>query len=178
MIREVSELFKGHQTLILGFNTFLPPGYRIEVVDQEGTTHISQPGGGTQSFRPRQPVTSDVPTTAPPQYQPNIPQQQPFEHRMPPQQQHLQPQHPQHAPPPNHPPSKMQNQGSPYMAQQPMQHPRPPVQAPQGGTMPRQDMPPHGVQSQMIDHPPGGDSRLVGFLVGGMVCRVNTLQLC
>jgi hypothetical protein len=29
----VSELFKGHNNLILGFNTFLPPGYKIEVVD-------------------------------------------------------------------------------------------------------------------------------------------------
>lgn len=30
MIERVSTLFKGHPTLISGFNTFLPPGYRIE----------------------------------------------------------------------------------------------------------------------------------------------------
>lgn len=30
VIERVSTLFKGHPTLISGFNTFLPPGYRIE----------------------------------------------------------------------------------------------------------------------------------------------------
>ena len=34
MIKRVSELFKGHNGLILGFNTFLPPGYKIEVVHE------------------------------------------------------------------------------------------------------------------------------------------------
>jgi len=33
VIQKVSELFKGHNNLILGFNTFLPPGYRIENSD-------------------------------------------------------------------------------------------------------------------------------------------------
>ncbi len=33
VIQRVSELFKGHNNLILGFNTFLPPGYKIEVVE-------------------------------------------------------------------------------------------------------------------------------------------------
>ena len=32
VIKRVSELFKGNNTLILGFNTFLPPGYKIELV--------------------------------------------------------------------------------------------------------------------------------------------------
>ena len=31
VIRRVSELFKGHDNLILGFNTFLPPGFKIEI---------------------------------------------------------------------------------------------------------------------------------------------------
>ena len=31
VIKRVSELFRGHNDLILGFNTFLPPGYKIEV---------------------------------------------------------------------------------------------------------------------------------------------------
>ena len=31
MISRVSNLFKGHPELIVGFNTFLPPGYKIEV---------------------------------------------------------------------------------------------------------------------------------------------------
>ncbi|KAJ1628399.1 paired amphipathic helix, partial [Pavlovales sp. CCMP2436] len=32
VIRRVLTLFAGHNSLILGFNTFLPPGYRIELV--------------------------------------------------------------------------------------------------------------------------------------------------
>lgn len=31
VIARVSDLFKGHPELIVGFNTFLPPGYKIEV---------------------------------------------------------------------------------------------------------------------------------------------------
>lgn len=31
VISRVSELFEGHSDLIVGFNTFLPPGYKIEV---------------------------------------------------------------------------------------------------------------------------------------------------
>lgn len=33
MIARVSELFKGHESLVGGFNTFLPPGYKIELPD-------------------------------------------------------------------------------------------------------------------------------------------------
>jgi paired amphipathic helix protein Sin3a len=33
VIQQVSELFRGHNDLILGFNTFLPPGHRIEKAD-------------------------------------------------------------------------------------------------------------------------------------------------
>ncbi len=40
VIARVSELFRGHNALILGFNTFLPPGYRIEIsqLPPDGTT--------------------------------------------------------------------------------------------------------------------------------------------
>ena len=31
VIARVSNLFKGHPDLIVGFNTFLPPGFKIEV---------------------------------------------------------------------------------------------------------------------------------------------------
>ncbi|KAJ1025334.1 hypothetical protein NDA18_002667 [Ustilago nuda] len=31
VIERVSTLFRGHPSLIQGFNTFLPPGYRIEL---------------------------------------------------------------------------------------------------------------------------------------------------
>lgn len=33
VINRVSTLFKGHPDLIVGFNTFLPPGFKIEVSD-------------------------------------------------------------------------------------------------------------------------------------------------
>ena len=56
VINRVSELFAGHPNLIQGFNTFLPPGYRIEcgagndpntirVTTPMGTTVQSLPGG-------------------------------------------------------------------------------------------------------------------------------------
>ena len=35
VISRVSNLFKGHPDLIVGFNTFLPPGFKIEVHQNE-----------------------------------------------------------------------------------------------------------------------------------------------
>ncbi|CAD6885821.1 unnamed protein product [Tilletia laevis] len=44
VIERVSTLFRGHPALIQGFNTFLPPGYRIECIttedDGDGTTGV------------------------------------------------------------------------------------------------------------------------------------------
>lgn len=48
VIRRVSSLFEGHRGLILGFNTFLPPGYKIELREDPTTgciTGFSGPGG-------------------------------------------------------------------------------------------------------------------------------------
>lgn len=48
VIKRVSTLFQGHSKLILGFNTFLPPGYRIELRGDQVTgciTGFSSPGG-------------------------------------------------------------------------------------------------------------------------------------
>ena len=45
VINRVSNLFKGHPDLIVGFNTFLPPGYKIEVQANEISVH--QPGQQT-----------------------------------------------------------------------------------------------------------------------------------
>lgn len=48
VIRRVSTLFEGHRDLILGFNTFLPPGYKIELREDPTTgcvTGFSGPGG-------------------------------------------------------------------------------------------------------------------------------------
>ncbi|GMK60011.1 hypothetical protein CspeluHIS016_0902280 [Cutaneotrichosporon spelunceum] len=39
VIDRVSTLFRGHPSLIQGFNTFLPPGYRIECFGPEGDAH-------------------------------------------------------------------------------------------------------------------------------------------
>ena len=59
MIAAVSDLFRGHPDLIVGFNTFLPPGYKvprqearctmrslsqIEVPEVNGDVFVSQPG--------------------------------------------------------------------------------------------------------------------------------------
>ena len=54
----MSNLFRGHTDLIVGFNTFLPPGYKIEVSNNE-TINVHQPGQQMLSFS-----TSDV---SPPQ---------------------------------------------------------------------------------------------------------------
>lgn len=35
VIARVKELFKGHNNLIFGFNTFLPKGYEITVIEEE-----------------------------------------------------------------------------------------------------------------------------------------------
>ncbi|EGD81011.1 hypothetical protein PTSG_10955 [Salpingoeca rosetta] len=45
VIKNVSQLFEGHPELIVGFNTFLPPGYKIEIPDESQPEQIvvSQP---------------------------------------------------------------------------------------------------------------------------------------
>ncbi|CAG2057842.1 unnamed protein product, partial [Timema podura] len=43
VIQRVSNLFKGHPELIVGFNTFLPPGYKIEVQSNEQNRFQGQP---------------------------------------------------------------------------------------------------------------------------------------
>ena len=40
VIARVSQLFRGHPELIVGFNTFLPPGYKIEVQCNEAVSFI------------------------------------------------------------------------------------------------------------------------------------------
>ena len=56
VINRVSELFNGHPALIQGFNTFLPPGYRIECGTDENpdAIRVTTPSGTmTQSLQPR-----------------------------------------------------------------------------------------------------------------------------
>nr|XP_022306846.1 paired amphipathic helix protein Sin3a-like isoform X1 [Crassostrea virginica]XP_022306847.1 paired amphipathic helix protein Sin3a-like isoform X1 [Crassostrea virginica] len=54
VINRVSNLFKGHPDLIVGFNTFLPPGYKIEVQANEISVH--QPGQQTLCIPTNAPV--------------------------------------------------------------------------------------------------------------------------
>uniref|UniRef100_A0A671S5N3 Paired amphipathic helix protein Sin3a n=1 Tax=Sinocyclocheilus anshuiensis TaxID=1608454 RepID=A0A671S5N3_9TELE len=75
VISRVSQLFKGHPDLIMGFNTFLPPGYKIEVqtndlinVTTPGQIHHITPHGiSVQNIPPRQPpqLQNQIPTNPP-----------------------------------------------------------------------------------------------------------------
>ncbi|KAL4622772.1 paired amphipathic helix protein Sin3a-like isoform X1 [Arapaima gigas] len=84
VISRVSQLFKGHPDLIMGFNTFLPPGYKIEVqtndlvnVTTPGQIHHITPHGISvqnipqvppqlQSQLAAPPTTAALPLTSPP----------------------------------------------------------------------------------------------------------------
>jgi paired amphipathic helix protein Sin3a len=57
VIERVSQLFAGHPNLIQGFNTFLPPGYRIEcgLGDDPNSIRVTTPMGTTQSVLPGRP---------------------------------------------------------------------------------------------------------------------------
>ena len=51
MINRVSTLFHGHPDLIVGFNTFLPPGYKIEVSEEHhGYIQVTHPSSRTESI--------------------------------------------------------------------------------------------------------------------------------
>lgn len=57
VIDRVSSLFAGHPELIQGFNTFLPPGYRIEcgTMDDPNAIRVTTPMGTTVSQMPSAP---------------------------------------------------------------------------------------------------------------------------
>uniref|UniRef100_A0A8B9RCU9 SIN3 transcription regulator family member Aa n=1 Tax=Astyanax mexicanus TaxID=7994 RepID=A0A8B9RCU9_ASTMX len=83
VISRVSQLFKGHPDLIMGFNTFLPPGYKIEVqtndlvnVTTPGQIHHITPHGISVQNIPPTPHQSQLPApvssgAAPPPTQPS-----------------------------------------------------------------------------------------------------------
>jgi paired amphipathic helix protein Sin3a len=60
VISRVSNLFRGHTDLIEGFNTFLPPGYKIEV-QENNAVHFTAPNSTSSTLV--QPIT---PAPAPP----------------------------------------------------------------------------------------------------------------
>ncbi|VDO43332.1 unnamed protein product, partial [Haemonchus placei] len=51
VITRVSRLFHGRSALIMGFNTFLPPGFEVQVVGARIT--ITEPSGNTQARTPQ-----------------------------------------------------------------------------------------------------------------------------
>ncbi|KAJ3025811.1 UNVERIFIED_CONTAM: Transcriptional regulatory protein sin3 [Siphonaria sp. JEL0065] len=118
VIDRVSNLFRGHPTLVTGFNTFLPPGYRIEatsdplapirVIYPAGVFPVSSAGlGPTASAATSAPppgVSSRPPSLPPPathSSSPNVP------HYGIPQQMQQQHQQQPHAPPQGYYPSHL-----------------------------------------------------------------------
>ncbi|KAJ5218119.1 uncharacterized protein N7498_000218 [Penicillium cinerascens] len=69
VIQRVSTLFNGHPALIQGFNTFLPPGYRIEcgTEDNPDAIRVTTPSGTNTLSMPRagRPFETITETTAP-----------------------------------------------------------------------------------------------------------------
>lgn len=64
VISRVSSLFKGHPELIVGFNTFLPPGYKIEVhASDPGTVSVTAPNGQSQITTILQPNQNQHPVS-------------------------------------------------------------------------------------------------------------------
>ncbi|XP_041074376.1 paired amphipathic helix protein Sin3a-like isoform X2 [Polyodon spathula] len=68
VISRVSQLFKGHPDLIMGFNTFLPPGYKIEVQTND-LVNVTTPGQ-IHHITPHGIQVQQLPLPQPPQHQP------------------------------------------------------------------------------------------------------------
>ncbi|KAL5336841.1 hypothetical protein BJX70DRAFT_371263 [Aspergillus crustosus] len=68
VIQRVSNLFNGHPALIQGFNTFLPPGYRIEcgTEDNPDAIRVTTPSGTNTLSMPRARHNLDGPNDLPP----------------------------------------------------------------------------------------------------------------
>uniref|UniRef100_A0A9R1SKA3 SIN3 transcription regulator family member Aa n=2 Tax=Cyprinus carpio TaxID=7962 RepID=A0A9R1SKA3_CYPCA len=71
VISRVSQLFKGHPDLIMGFNTFLPPGYKIEVQTND-LVNVTTPGQ-IHHITPHGISVQNIPPRPPPQLQNQIP---------------------------------------------------------------------------------------------------------
>ncbi|XP_053677519.1 uncharacterized protein LOC128727615 [Anopheles nili] len=65
VIQRVSNLFRGHPELIVGFNTFLPPGYKIEVQENDQGCYLFQVSVSVQ------PTTSSSGASVAPQPSPH-----------------------------------------------------------------------------------------------------------
>ncbi|KAJ5593312.1 hypothetical protein N7537_010216 [Penicillium hordei] len=73
VIQRVSTLFNGHPALIQGFNTFLPPGYRIEcgTEDNPDAIRVTTPSGTNTLSMPRAGRPFETITNAPPSGDPH-----------------------------------------------------------------------------------------------------------
>nr|XP_055048514.1 SIN3 transcription regulator family member Aa [Misgurnus anguillicaudatus] len=71
VISRVSQLFKGHPDLIMGFNTFLPPGYKIEVQTND-LVNVTTPGQ-IHHITPHGISVQNIPTGPAQQHQNPIP---------------------------------------------------------------------------------------------------------
>ncbi|XP_066509834.1 paired amphipathic helix protein Sin3a-like isoform X2 [Hoplias malabaricus] len=71
VINRVSQLFKGHPDLIMGFNTFLPPGYKIEVQTND-LVNVTTPGQ-IHHITPHGISVQNIPLTPQHQNQPPAP---------------------------------------------------------------------------------------------------------
>uniref|UniRef100_A0A8C9VDV6 Paired amphipathic helix protein Sin3a n=1 Tax=Scleropages formosus TaxID=113540 RepID=A0A8C9VDV6_SCLFO len=70
VISRVSQLFKGHPDLIMGFNTFLPPGYKIEVQTND-LVNVTTPGQ-IHHITPHGISVQNIPTVTTPQHQSHL----------------------------------------------------------------------------------------------------------
>lgn len=61
VIQRVSNLFKGHPELIVGFNTFLPPGYKIEIHAND-QVNVSMPNSTNVVLMSTNPMLPSQPT--------------------------------------------------------------------------------------------------------------------
>ncbi|KAI9491761.1 hypothetical protein BDB00DRAFT_831346 [Zychaea mexicana] len=79
VIERVSSLFRGHPSLISGFNTFLPPGYRIECSVDERARNIIKvtTPTGTTTTTDGEPLNLNSATSESRYYQPYTTHQQP-----------------------------------------------------------------------------------------------------
>ena len=69
VINRVSELFDGHTELIVGFNTFLPPGYKIEMNSTSDSINVYHDGqrvpATAATAAPLRPVLGSHPVSQP-----------------------------------------------------------------------------------------------------------------
>uniref|UniRef100_A0A8C6LMV2 Paired amphipathic helix protein Sin3a n=1 Tax=Nothobranchius furzeri TaxID=105023 RepID=A0A8C6LMV2_NOTFU len=75
VINRVSQLFKGHPDLIMGFNTFLPPGYKIEVQTND-LVNVTTPGQ-IHYITPQGISVQNIPASGPVQSPAHTPTSQP-----------------------------------------------------------------------------------------------------